>query len=94
MGAELVKFCRAFAPASWRTNRDPGSFEIGASRFAPYAGFLLNAPQRPAQPTKRKDLLSFLFAQDIAHSTESRSPTLSMSCRSYWPVLRCPSLFE
>src|ERR1043166_6286255 len=65
---------------------------MGASRFAPYAGLLLDAPQWPAKPAEREDLLSFFFVQDIAHSTESKSPPSSMSCRFYWPVLRCPSL--
>ena len=44
-----------------------GEFQVSSSRLPPNAGFLLDAPQRPAQPAERDHLLSFLFAQDIAH---------------------------
>src|SRR5215471_17635190 len=53
VGGHLVgRFCRwlASAPAAWRTDGDAGSFEIGASRFAPYARLFLDSPQRPTQP--------------------------------------------
>jgi hypothetical protein len=35
---------------------------------------LLNAPQRPSQPSQRDDLLFLFFAQDIAHVTECNAP--------------------
>jgi hypothetical protein len=93
VGGHLVGrfcFCGALSSATWRSNGNAGCFEIAASRFPPYAGLLLDAPQRPAQPTERQDLLSFLFVQDIAHSTESMAPPSSMSCCFYWPLLRYP----
>ena len=42
-------------------------FQIARRRLAPYAGFPLNPPERPAQPPQRHHLLFLLFAQDIAH---------------------------
>ena len=45
----------------------PAALEVSSRRFPANACFLLDAPQRPAQPPQRDDLLSLLFAQDIAH---------------------------
>ena len=70
VGGHLVgRFCRrspsptarAVAPAI------PAAFRYAAGRFAANAGLLLDAPQRPAQPPQRDDLLFLFFAQDIAH---------------------------
>lgn len=50
-------------------------------------------PERPSEAAQRDDLLSLLFAQDIAHSTERNPPPSSMSRFQFrWPLLRCPSL--
>jgi len=50
-GGHLIgRFCRR--PPSPRTRRmhaDTGRFQIGASRFSPHPGLLLDAPQRPSQ---------------------------------------------
>jgi hypothetical protein len=94
VGGHIGRFClgRTFAPTSRWSDGDAGRLKVGAGGLAPNAGLLLDAPQRPSQPAEREDLLSFFFRQDIAHSTESKSPSSSMSCRFYWPVLRCPSL--
>ena len=53
-------------PPGARTG-DAGGLQISPRRFPPNACFLLDAPQRPAQPSQRDDLLSLFFAQDIAH---------------------------
>ena len=69
VGGHLVgRFCRRSpSPCSRWPHRDPGRFQIGACRFPTHTGGLLDAPQRPAQPSQRDDLLFLLFAQDIAH---------------------------
>jgi hypothetical protein len=48
-------------------NSDSCCFEVSFRRFPANACFLPDAPQRPAQPLQRDDLLSILFAQYIAH---------------------------
>ena len=101
VGGHLVgRFCRrAPSPTSGCTDGDAGGFQVGSSGFAPDAGFLLDAPQRPAQPPQRDDLLSLFFVQDIAHSTESKSPSSfnvlpipigRFSAVPHWPVLGVP----
>ena len=68
--------------------------EAPTGSFAADAGFLLNAPQRLAEPAEGGHLLFFLFAQDIAHGERGYpSARESMSCLYFrWPLLRCPSL--
>src|SRR5215207_3456956 len=68
VGGHLVgRFCRsAPAPRSGRPDRDSRSLQVDPGRFAPDSGFLLNAPQRPAEPAEGDHLLLFFVAQDIA----------------------------
>src|SRR6185369_5026424 len=68
-GGHLIgRFCRCPpSPAAGSSNGDSGGLEVSSRRLPPNACFLLDAPQRPAQPPQRDDLLSLLFAQDIAH---------------------------
>ena len=69
VGGHLIgRFCRCPPPPTSRSpNGDSGGVEVSSRRLPPNACFLLDAPQRPAQPPQRDDLLSLLFAQDIAH---------------------------
>jgi hypothetical protein len=69
VGGHLVGrfFRRAPPPTAGSPNGDSGGLQVSSRRFSPNARFLLDAPQRPTQPTQRDDLLSFLFVQDIAH---------------------------
>jgi hypothetical protein len=69
VGDHLVgRFCRiAPTPGTGRPNGNTGGPQIAADRLPPDVYGLFNAPQRPAQPSQRDDLLSFYFAQDIAH---------------------------
>jgi hypothetical protein len=68
------RFCRIPSPPAWRTHRDSRSPEICSSGFAANMRRSLDAPQRPAQPSQRDDLLFLFFAQDIAHVTERNAP--------------------
>ena len=76
VGGHLIgRFCRyAPSPTAGSPNGDSGGFQVSSRGFPANARFLLDAPQRPAQPPQRDDLLSFLFVQDIAHPTENMSP--------------------
>jgi hypothetical protein len=46
---------------------NPCAAKIVARRFPAHSSRLLDAPQRPAQPTQCDDLFSFFSAQDVAH---------------------------
>ena len=87
------------APTSRWPDGDSRRFEVGSRRLPANTRFLLDAPQRPSQPSQRDDLLPFFFAQDIAHSMEGMPPSISMSCPlsigrfssvPHWPVLGVP----
>ena len=69
VGGHLIgRFYRCPPPPTSRSpNGDSGGFEVSPRRFPANTCLLLDAPQRPAQPPQRDDLLSLLFAQDIAH---------------------------
>ena len=54
-------------PTRRRTHGDSGGLQISCRGFAAHTGGLLDAPQRPAQPSQCDDLLFLFFAQDIAH---------------------------
>ena len=54
-------------PSRRSPDGNAGGFQVSPRRFPANACFLLDAPQRPAQPPQRDDLLSLFFAQDIAH---------------------------
>ncbi len=63
------RFCRSPAPpASPWPHIDPGRLEVSAGGLSPHTGGLLNPPQRPAQPSQCKNLLSFFVAQYVAHA--------------------------
>ena len=67
-GHPIGRFCRCpSSPTAGSSNGNSGCFEVGSRGFPANACFVLDAPQRPAQPPQRDDLLSLLFAQDIAH---------------------------
>ena len=66
-----------------RTHPDTGRLEIGTSRFSPHPSLLLDAPQRPSQSSQGYYLLSFRFAQDVAHADRS----YNNSCRNQRPRL-------
>jgi hypothetical protein len=88
----LGRFCRAkvgdhfvgrfwFAPppTTGRTHCNPGRFQTCAGGFATDSGRLLDAPQRPAQPSRAKTCCFFSF-QDIGHAHGAyKSPRESMS---------------
>ena len=76
----------------------PGCLQIGTGGFSAYPGFLLDAPQRPSQPSQSYNLLSFLFAQDVAHADEGYSAYVGINVPGvilvgrfsgdhHWPVL-------
>src|SRR5437660_10979131 len=69
VGGHLVgRFWRSASPAARWPHIDPGRLEVGAGCFAPHTGSLLDPPQRPAQPSQCKNLLSFFVAQYVAHT--------------------------
>src|SRR5205807_7299419 len=70
-------------PRTRRTHADSGRLQIGTSRFSPHPGLLLDAPQRPSQSSQGYYLLSFRFAQDVAHADRS----YNTSCRNQRPRL-------
>lgn len=111
-GHLLGRFCRAYIgghlvgwycrpappPCTRRTYRDPGGFEIGAYGFPAHTRALLDAPQRPSEPSQGYNLLLFFFAQDIAHGDRAylasgrcqclgRSTVGRFSGDPHWPVL-------
>ena len=103
VGDHLIgRFCRiAPTPGTGRSNRNTSGPQIAADRFAPDVYGLFNAPQRPAQPSQRDDLLSLCFAQDIAHVDGGVFPTSGSMSRisssvgrfsgdHHWPVLGDP----
>ena len=67
-----------------RTYSDSRGIEVGAHRFSTHTGFLLNAPQWPAEPSQCDDLLFLCFVQDIAHADGAYLlPSESTSERRY-----------
>ena len=81
-GHFVGRFCRSSpSPPTWRTHPDTGCLQVGASRFSPHPGLLLDAPQRPSQSSQGYYLLSFRFAQDVAHADRS----YNTSCRNQRP---------
>ena len=92
-GGDLVgRFCRR--PPSPRTRRrhaDTGRLQVAASRFSPHPGLLLDASQRPSQSSQGYYLLSFRFAQDLAHATEATTAHVGINVPdSYfrWPIFQ------
>jgi hypothetical protein len=66
------RFCRCSpSPPTRRTHAHAGCLQIGACRFPTHPGLLLDAPQRPSQSSQGYYLLSFRFAQDVAHADRS-----------------------
>ena len=65
--AEGAILRRSASPSARQSHRNTGSLQIAADRFPADMYGLFNAPQRPAQPSQRDDLLSLFLAQDIAH---------------------------
>ena len=47
--------------------------QVAAGRLAPDPGRSLDASQRPPEASQRQDLLSFFFAQDVAHAGQERA---------------------
>ena len=76
VGGRLVgRFCgRPAAPPTGRAERNTGGLQISPGGLPADPGFLLDTPQRPSKPPQRDDLLSFFFAQDIAHDEEGNRP--------------------
>ena len=65
----MGRFCRgAASPRSRWPYGHSSRLQIGAGGLPAHAGFLLDAAQWPAQPPQCDDLITFLFAQDIAHA--------------------------
>jgi hypothetical protein len=87
------RICRWVAPPPRGPHGEPGGLEVGAGRLAPHPRGLLDAPERPAQPPKCQNLLSFVVAQDVGHAGErNHSPSRRVNVLSaypLWPVLRC-----
>src|SRR5215471_13688349 len=52
----------------------------------------LNAPQRPAKPAQRKDLLFLFFAQDIHRRRVNLRHSQCLVPLSRWPLFRCPPM--
>ena len=76
----LHRVDKTAAPPTWRTHCDSSRFQVRAGGFATDSGRLLDAPQRPTQPSQSQDLLFLLFVQDIAHAHGGyKSPRVSMS---------------
>src|SRR5208337_3310381 len=68
------RFWFAPPPATGRTHRNPRRFQVRACGFPTDSGRLLDAPQRPAQPSQSYDLLFLLFVQDIGHAHGAYKP--------------------
>ena len=81
------------APGTRRPDGDARSLQVASGSLPANSGFFLDAPQRPAQPPQRDDLLSFLFAQDIAH-VDGGYPSIAVNVlpQLRWPVFSRPSL--
>ena len=62
------RICRRVAPPPRGPHGEPGGLEVGAGGLAPHARRLLDAPERPAQPPKCQNVLSFVVAQDVGHA--------------------------
>ena len=102
-GGHLVgRFCRRPpSPRTRRTHPDTGCLQIAARCFSTHPGLLLDAPQRPSQSSQGYYLLSFRFAQDVAHIDEGYNalrrinvPGLILvgrfSSDPHWPLLSDP----
>jgi hypothetical protein len=98
-GGHLVgRFCRwSPSPPTRRPHCDPGCLQIGTGGFSTHPGLLLDAPQRPSQLSQGYNLLSFLFAQDVAHADEGYGAHVGINVPSlilvgrfsgdhHWPV--------
>jgi hypothetical protein len=66
------------SPTARWTHRDTSRLQIPRRSFSPDLSGFLDAPQRPAQPAQRDDLLFLFFAQDI-HRRRVNPPLQSMS---------------
>ena len=62
------RICRTSGWAATAAHGQAGRFQVTAGGLAPDPGGLFDPPQRPAEASQREDLLSFLFAQDVAHA--------------------------
>lgn len=69
-------------PPAGRPDRDARRFQISPDGLAPDPRFLLDAPEWPAEPPQRDDLVTFFFVQDIAHVDGGYPPSQSMYCLS------------
>src|SRR5208283_4713759 len=89
------------SPRPGWTHAYAGCLQIGASGFSTYPGLLLDAPQWPSESPEGYYLLSFRFAQDVAHIdagyipyAEINVPSLILvgrfSTDPHWPVLSDP----
>ena len=66
------RICRTSARAATAAHGQAGRLQVTAGGLAPDPGGLFDPPQRPAEAPQREDLLSFLFAQDVAHAGQER----------------------
>src|SRR6266853_1624330 len=91
VGGHLVgRFCRCSpSPRTRWSHGDPNRFQVCAGCLSAHTRGLLDAPQRPSEPSQCYDLLFLLFAQDVAHadgaykaSRRSQRPGLYS-----WPIL-------
>ena len=62
------RFCRTSGRPATAAHGQAGRLQVVAGGLAPDPGGLFDPPQRPAEASQREDLLSFLFAQDVAHA--------------------------
>ena len=89
------RICRTSARAATTAHGQAGRLQVAAGGLAPDPGGLFNPPQRPAEASQREDLLSFLFAQDVAHAGRNAEfPTgVNVSGRyRKWPVFSRPPM--
>ncbi len=97
-GGHLIgRFWFGSSPTAGWPKGNPGCTQVTGGSLAPDPRSCLDAPQAPAQPPQRDDLLFLLFVQDIAHLTEPNRPVRNnvptaisvgrFSGVHQWPVL-------
>jgi hypothetical protein len=64
-----------------RWHGDARCLQVCTCRLPAHIGLLLDAPQGPSETSQRYNLLSFFFAQDVAHADEGYKAL----CRSQRP---------
>ena len=67
-GGEMAGFACDSRRRPRPAHHDPDGLQIAADGFAPDAGRLLDAPQRPPESPQRHNLVVFVVSQDVAHA--------------------------